>query len=239
MKKIFLIAVFLLTAALNVSVTAVTKLTDGDLREYALNGFPLEMLFAYRGLDCIDLRTVDKQVLIMLIENTYQAHWYREGGDFDGSEKNLILTGFQQMEVMDREDAKDIMVALAKNNSLFSVATIRRLCGLPYYEWHGLERIFEVDGGKAEDFKALLKSSKEKLSYADEVLSAYLHPDELRCHVPCFITRNQDGTIIGMHRYDGSCPVTEVTTLSQRLLYEFLTGRTIDETDWDWFLLVP
>ncbi len=229
MRNLALIAVFFLTAVFN--VCAAEKGSSEELQEYALNGFPFWLVDEYRH---IDVSTIDKQVLIMLIENTYQAHWYREGGDFDSSEKNLILTGFQQMEVMDRgDDAKEIMVALAKNNSLFSVATIRRLCGLPYYEWHGLERIFV---GKPGDFKALLESSENKLSYADEVLAAYLHPDELRCHIPCFITRNQDGTIIGMHWYDGSCPVTEVTTQTQKVLFQILTGESIESHDWDRYL---
>ena len=107
-----------------------SSVTPEELREYALNGFTLDMVSTTGYVDIINM---DGDVLMMFIENAYWLSPVPEG-----AVSLWLLDGVDQEAVFDRPDTEEILLCLAENYGNFTTATKKALLGLPYeYEVHG------------------------------------------------------------------------------------------------------
>lgn len=184
-----------------------TAVSPEDLREYALNGFTLDMV---RTVGYIDLIYMDADVLKMFIENDYHLSEVPEG-----AQSILLLDGVDQMAIFERPDADEIFLCLAENCGNFCTATKLIMSGLPFE----YDDVWEIGNG---GFSSL--PDDKRLPWADEVISVYentvLNPKK------AYIVTRDDATgqIIKKQEYLGE---ESLTPKQKELLKELL--RKVDE----------
>ena len=186
-----------------------TAVSPEDLREYALNGFTLDMV---RTVGYVDIIYMDADVLKMFIENRF---WLTGVTDEEEAQSILLLDGVDQMAIFERPDADDIFLCLAENCGNFCTATKLIMSGLPFE----YDDVWQIGNG---GFSSL--PDDKRLPWADEVISVYeitvLNPKKAY-----IITRDEaTGKIIKKQEYLGE---ESLTPKQKELLKELL--RKIDE----------
>ncbi|MBQ1612634.1 MAG: hypothetical protein II085_04080 [Alphaproteobacteria bacterium] len=135
-----------------------TAVSPEDLREYALNGFTLDMI---RTVGYVDIIYMDADVLKMFIENRF---WLTGVTDEEEAQSILLLDGVDQMAIFERPDADEIFLCLAENCGNFCTATKLIMSGLPFE----YDDVWQIGSG---GFSSL--PSDKRLPWADEVISVY------------------------------------------------------------------
>lgn len=186
-----------------------TAVSPEDLREYALNGFTLDMV---RAVGYIDLIYMDADVLKMFIENRF---WLTDVTDEEEAQSIFLLDGADQMAIFERTDADEIFLCLAENCGNFCTATKLIMSGLPFE----YDDVWQIGSG---GFSSL--PDDKRLPWADEVISVYeitvLNPKKAY-----IITRDDaTGKIIKKQEYLGE---ESLSPKQKELLKELL--RKVDE----------
>ncbi len=250
-KSIFLLIVVILTAIANANATCATCVTDqeeswepaadcilsdAELREFALNGFPLSDVLEYSGYT-LNLKTMDKDVLIMLIENCYDGCFgsYRYSATTPGTIN--IITGIWQMQILDRPDAEEIMAAILRSRGELYIGTVKKMLGDPCISTENVNA--EWNGGNVPPYLFVVYPDKV-MPFVDDVISVYQKyaGKEIPKKKPCLITRDQNGKIIKRAEYGEGVSARSVATPKQIELFYKLTGRNSTEETWVWDLVV-
>ena len=242
MKKLmFFISVVFLTSVASASAQNSSDqespcsavFSNEELREFALNGIPFNQVLAYSCYS-LDLKTMDKDVLVMLIKNCYDACFgcYRYSSVTPGTIR--IMTGFWQMQILDRPDAEEIMDALIESRAELYVGTIKKLFGDPCISVEDINT--ELKNGDSSGFATY----REKMMlFADKVAFSYRNyvGTEIEPKKPCLITRDKTGKIIKRAEYGDGIDSRSVATPEQVRLVYLLTGRQTTDDPWLWDII--
>lgn len=237
MKKFIILIALIFSLEVSAKATCVTdqekEAKAQELREFALNGFPLNTVLADIGWYGLDLRTIDKDVLLMLLDNNCEAFWPGRGGYgsyawYRGTVH--IFSGKQQKKILERPDAEEIFLALIKSRTELYVSTVKYLLG--YSDISSGDMLIPWDG----DLNGLHEFPKKKLSFADNVISAYQSyvGTEMPKRRPCLITRNKKGEIIKRKVVIDGATVKSLATPKQiQLFYQLWPSRGENGVVWD------
>ena len=245
-KSIFLLIVVILTAIANANATCVTDQeeswepadciwTDEELREFAVNGFPFNAVLSY-SCYTLNLKTMDKDVLVMLIENCYDGclGGYRYSSTTPGAIN--IMTGIWQMQILDRPDAEEIMAAILRSRGELYIGTVKKMLGDP-----SCKKYENTEWDGKEDIPYMFVVYPDKvMPFAEKVMSEYktYAGKRMKPKKPCFITRDENGKIIKRAEYGEGVSARSVATPKQIELFYKLTGRNSTEETWVWDLVV-